>query len=186
MQLEQFTDEGTLEIEEVEALSKTPDEFAAHVRTAVEDRNVEFVMVDGTAGYRQSLRGDDSPAQLTREIHALCRYLKRMGVTVILIEEISAITGEFAPTTHQISYLADNLVFLRYLEIEGEMQKAIGVLKKRYSGFETSLRQLSIDTDGLHIGSPLTGYQGLLTGIAEPIESAHEKKTNNETDDQTD
>lgn len=186
MQLEQFTDEGTLEIKEIEALSKTPDEFAAHVQTAVEDCNVEFVMIDGTAGYRQSLRGDDSPAQLTREIHALCRYLKRMGVTVILIEEISAITGEFAPTTHQISYLADNLVFLRYLEIEGGMQKAIGVLKKRYSGFETSLRQLSIDTDGLHIGSPLSGYQGLLTGIAKPIESAHGKKINNETDYQTD
>lgn len=185
MQLEQFTEEGVLEIDEVEALSKTPDEFADHVRTAIEDRNVEFVMIDGTAGYRQSLRGDDSPAQLTRELHALCRYLKRMGVTVVLIEEISAVTGEFAPTTHQISYLADNLIFLRYLEIDGELRKAIGVLKKRYSGFETSLRELRIDSDGLHIGSPISGYRGLLKGIAEPIESATAERIDNGADEPT-
>ena len=174
MQVEQFVDEGVLEVEEIESLTKSPDEFAYYIREAVENRGVEFVMIDGTAGYRQSLRGDDSPEQLTRELHALCRYLKRMGVTVILIEEISTITGEFTPTTNQISYLADNLVFLRYLEVDGELRKAIGVLKKRYSGFETALRGLSIDTDGIHIGEPLSGHRGILTGVAETAASADE------------
>jgi circadian clock protein KaiC len=163
---------GKLEIEEVEALTRSPDEFAAHVRTAVEERDVEFVMLDGIVGYRQGLRGDDSEAALSRELHALCRYLKRMGVTVVLIEEVQYVTGEFSPTAHQISYLADNIVFLRYLELEGQLRKAIGVLKKRYGGFERSLRTLSIDgTDGLSLGDPLTGYSGLLTGIAEPTHS---------------
>jgi circadian clock protein KaiC len=92
-----------------------------------------------------------------------------MGVTVVLIEEVQYVTGEFSPTAHQISYLADNIVFLRYLETEGDLRKAIGVLKKRYGGFENALRWLSIDEgDGLSIGDPLTGYSGLLTGIAKP------------------
>lgn len=174
MRVEQFVDEGVLEVEEIESLTKSPDEFAYHVREAVENRGVEFVMIDGTAGYRQSLRGDDSPEQLTRELHALCRYLKRMGVTVILIEETSSITGEFTPTTNQISYLADNLLFLRYLEVDGDLCKAIGVLKKRYSGFETALRGLSIDTDGIHIGDSLSGHRGILTGIVESPASSDE------------
>jgi circadian clock protein KaiC len=97
-----------------------------------------------------------------------------MGVTVILIEETSSITGEFAATENQISYLADNIVFLRYLEINGELQKAIGVLKKRYSGFESTLRGLSIDSDGIHVGDPLSGHRGLLKGIVDSDPPADE------------
>jgi circadian clock protein KaiC len=94
-----------------------------------------------------------------------------MGVTVVLIEEVGTLTGEFSPTVNQISYLADNIVFLRYLEINGELQKSIGVLKKRYGDFETALRELSIDADeGLTVGDQLKGYRGLLTGIAEALD----------------
>jgi circadian clock protein KaiC len=171
MELESLVDAGEREIEEVETLTRTPDEFAAHVREAVEERDIGFVMLDGIAGYRQGLRGEESTAALTRELHALCRYLKRMGVTVVLIEEVQYVTGEFSPTTHEISYLADNIVFLRYLETEGRLEKAIGVLKKRYGGFEKSLRWFSIESgEGLRVGEALAGYQGLLTGIAEPVD----------------
>ncbi|GAB7094743.1 ATPase domain-containing protein [Halolamina litorea] len=170
MDVEGYVADGGLEVEEVEALTRSPDEFAADVREAVEDRGVEFVMLDGIVGYRQGLRGDDSAAALTRELHALCRYLKRMGVTVVLIEEVQYVTGEFSPTAHQISYLADNIVFLRYLETDGRLEKAIGVLKKRYSDFENSMRGLEIRSGtGLSVGEPLAGYHGILTGIAEPV-----------------
>jgi circadian clock protein KaiC len=172
MNVESLVADGMAEVEEVESLTLTSDEFAYDARQAVEERDVSFVMIDGTSGYRQALRGDDSPDALTRELHALCRYLKRMGVTVILIEEVGTLTGEFSPTVNQISYLADNIVFLRYLEIDGELQKAIGVLKKRYGDFETALRELSIDTDGLTVGDQLKGYRGLLTGIAESIDDS--------------
>ena len=42
-----------------------------------------------------------------------------MGVAVLLISEIEAITGDFRATEAGISYLADNIVFLRYLEVQG-------------------------------------------------------------------
>ncbi|MFC7028547.1 hypothetical protein ACFQH8_16180 [Halomicroarcula sp. GCM10025710] len=94
-----------------------------------------------------------------------------MGVTVVLIEEVQYVTGEFSPTAHDISYLADNIIFLRYLETDGELRKAIGVLKNRYGDFENSLRTLSIESDaGIRVGDPISGYHGLLTGIAEPTD----------------
>jgi len=167
MDVRDLLEADQLEVEEVEPLSLSPDEFSSHVREAVEERDVDFIVLDGIAGYRQSLRGDDSQAMLTRELHSLCRYCKRMGVSVVLIEEISAVTGEFSPTDNKISYLADNIVFLRYLELGGDIHKAIGVLKKRYSDFESTPRELSIDSTGLAVGSPLTGYRGLLTGTVE-------------------
>ena len=169
MRVDELIEEDTLEIVEIESLTKSPDEFAHLVREGVEERGVEFVMIDGIAGYQLGLRGEESRQDLTRELHALCRYLKRMGVTVILVEEIRNITGDFTVTDQQISYLADNILFLQYHEAGGEIRKSVGVLKKRFGDFEHSLRRLSIGDDGLRVGEQLAGYQGILTGTPEPV-----------------
>jgi len=167
--IEPSVEDGLLDIREIESLTRSPDEFAHAVRTAVEEDDPGIVMLDGTAGYRLGLRGDDSETALTRELHALCRYLKRMGVAVVLIEEVPDITGQFRATDERISYLADNIVFLRYLELDGEVSKAIGVLKKRFGPFEQSLRALTIDGEGVVVGERLTGLRGVLTGTPERV-----------------
>jgi len=157
--------DGTLEIEEVEPLALSPDVFADRVRSAVEARDVEVVVIDGISGYRMSILGDETG--LLRELHALCRYLGNMGVTVVLVDDIDSVTGEFQPTSRRISYLADNIVFFRYIEYRGEIRKAIGVLKKRVSDFEPTLRRFRITGDGLVVGEPLTGLRGILSGTPE-------------------
>ncbi len=163
--VDEMLDDGSLAFEYVEPLALSSDEFASRVRTEVEDRDARVVMIDGTMGYRLSLRGDESG--LVSELHALVRYLRNVGVTVILIEETGSVTGEFEPTREGISYLADNILFLRYLELEGEIRRAVGVLKKRLGPFESTLRELRIREDGLWIGDPLDDLRGVLTGTPE-------------------
>jgi circadian clock protein KaiC len=155
-------DEGALEIHEIEPLSVSADEFAHRVRESVEERNVDFVLLDGTAGYRLALQNPND--ELREELHALCRYLRNMGVTVVLTDELSSVTGTFQASDSHVSYLADTVVFLRYIEVDGEMQKAIGVLKKRFGPFEATLRSFRIDADGIHVGDTLSNLQGILTG----------------------
>ncbi len=157
---------GTLSIVAVEPLHLSPDEFASMVRQEVEQKQVRIVMIDSVAGYRLSVRGDD----LVLHLHALCKYLQNVGMTVILVNETESITGDFRATEIGISYLADNIVFLRYLEMRGEMRKAIGVLKKRLSNFERTLREIDITSDGIKVGRPLTQLRGLLTGIPDWID----------------
>lgn len=166
--VDEMVEQGTLALEEIEPMNLSADEFAHRVRTDVEERGTEVVMIDGTAGYRLSLRDEDG---LTEHLHALCRYLRNVGVTVILIEEQSEVAGDFSSTEENISYLADTVLFLRYLELGGEIRKAVGVLKKRLSGFEPTLRELSIDEDGLHVGDPMTDLRGILTGTPERADS---------------
>jgi circadian clock protein KaiC len=157
--------DGSLELREVEALSVSPDEFAAEVREQVEVEGASVVVIDGISGYRMSIRGDDE--DLVRELHALCRYLRGMGVTTVLLDDIPAVTGDFEPTSERISYLADAILFLRYLEYRGEVRKAAGVLKKRSSDFERALREFEITANGLALGAPLTDLRGVLTGTPE-------------------
>ncbi|WP_255359014.1 ATPase domain-containing protein [Haladaptatus sp. R4] len=114
----EMMEEGTLSVEEVEPLDHSAMEFARKVRREVEENDISIVMIDGLQGYKLSVSSEDDE-MLVRKLHTLSRYLKNMGVSVILVDEIDTVTGDFRATEAGISYLADNLVFLRHLEISG-------------------------------------------------------------------
>ena len=125
-----------------------------------------MVMLDSSSGYqisvsRLSVAGED----IIERLHALCRYLVGMGVTVVIINEMPKITSDNVEATDpSISYLSDTLIILRYIEVRGEVQKTIGVLKKRTGDYEKSLRSLIITDQGIEVGEPLRGLQGILRG----------------------
>jgi circadian clock protein KaiC len=152
---------GTLHITAVEPLHYSPDEFAHLVRRTVDELNADIVLIDSISGYSLSLRGED----LVVHLHGMVKYLQNRGVTVILIQEIREVVGEFRASDVGISYIADNIIFLRYLEYKGEMRRAIGVLKKRLSDFEKTLREYTITRYGIRIGAPLSHLRGVMTGI---------------------
>ena len=163
---------GTLSLINIEPLRYTPNQFAHLVRTEVEQNNAKIVMIDSTSGYKLSMQGEE----LVRQLHSLCQYLKNMGVTVILINETHTIAGEeFTITEVGLSYLADNLVFLRYLEVNGQLHKAIGVLKKRMSDFERTLRGFQITRYGIKVGEPLSQLRGILSGIPDLVDNEQRK-----------
>lgn len=132
----------------------------------VEKRNTKIVMIDSTSGYKLSVRG----AEITTHLHALCKYLNNQGVTVFLPTEIKKITGEFQIAQEDISYLADNVIILRYIEIKGELRRAIGVLKKRLGDFEKNLREFQITKYGIKVGEPLKNMRNILSGAPSFIE----------------
>lgn len=166
--VEDMLTEGTLRIEEIDALDQSPQEFAENVRREVEAHDTRLVMLDGVAGYRLTLQGSRSP--MLTHLHALGRYLKGQGVTGIFVDETAEITGPFNATQDNISYLADSIVFLRHIELRGELRKAIGVLKKRTGDYERTLREFEITSDGLRVGEPLTKLRGVLTGTPDTVE----------------
>ncbi|MDB6151832.1 MAG: putative circadian clock protein KaiC [Chthoniobacteraceae bacterium] len=171
MPLQPLIDSQMLSVVQVEPLRFTPDEFAHLVRQEVEDRSARLVMLDSVSGYHLSMHGeemDGNDDRLVIHLHALCKYLRNMGVTGILVNEVERFTGEFRATESGISYLTDNIIFLRYVEMNAEIHRVIGVLKKRLSGFERALRELEIiPHEGIKVGPPLTGLTRILTGTPE-------------------
>jgi circadian clock protein KaiC len=157
----QMVDQGTLSVVHVEPLQFTADEFALMVREEVEKRGTRIVMIDSVSGYRLSLHDED----LVAHLHALAKYLQNMGVAVLLINEVESIIGEFRVTDVGVSYMADNIIFIRYLERLGEITKGMGVLKKRMSDFEKTLRELTITSEGLKVGPKLSAIRGILAGM---------------------
>jgi len=65
------------------------------------------------------------------------------------------------------------------LELEGELRRAISVVKVRNSQHSKEIREYSIDSSGsLVIGARLGGYRGLLTGTPREGESRDESDRN--------
>lgn len=162
--IKHMLDKGNLKIESIEPLSYSPDEFSKMVRSDVEENDTKFVMIDSIGGYGMAVREEKTLDRL----HSLTVYLQNMGVTTFLINETQSITGTLETTNMHASYLADNIVFLRYYEMEGELQKAIGVLKKRLSDFEKSIRRFYITNNGIRVGEKLSGFRGILSGAPLP------------------
>lgn len=161
--VKEMIDREILHISDVLPLELTADEFTRDVQREVQTNDAKIVMIDGLDGFRNSLRGISTHDN--RAVLSLSRYLKNMGITVILVNEIHQITGEFLATEKGLSYIADNVIFLRHIEYQGELRKVIGVLKMRTSGYEQKLRELEISEYGLRVGAPLSNLHGILSGV---------------------
>jgi circadian clock protein KaiC len=159
---------GMLSIVQMEPLRHTPDEFAFMVRQEVEGRDARIVIIDSISGYRLSLEGED----LMKHLHRLCKYLRNAGTTAIMLNEVHRIADTFQATEIDISYLMDSIVFLRYIELSGGIRRAIGVLKKRVSDFEKTMREMKFTKYGLKIEEPITNIRGILTSYPDWSQSA--------------
>lgn len=163
-----MVEQGTISLKQLRPWSFDSGRFADHIRREVEQEGTSMVMIDSLNSFWKC--GDQK--ELEGQLHRVCKYLVGEGVTVVLINEIGNITGNFRVTEMGLSHLADNLIFLRYLEMKGEMRKAIGVLKRRTGSFERNLREFQITEYGLKVGEPLTQLRGVLTGTPDWTDGA--------------
>ena len=76
-----------------------------------------------------------------------------------------------------VSYLADAVLMLRYYEAEGEIHKAISVLKKRSGAHETAIRDFALNSEGIRVGPPLRQFRGILSGV--PIVNSDSNSSSN-------
>jgi len=67
-----------------------------------------------------------------------------------------------------VSFLADDILRMRYVSINGQMRKMLMVVKMRRSAHSIDIHEYQITKKGVVIGEPLRGYRGLTTGIPEP------------------
>jgi circadian clock protein KaiC len=158
-----MVEQGKVLIEQLRPWSFDSGRFDDRIRREVEAEGTRLVMIDSLNSFWKC--GDQK--QLQEQLHRVCKYLVGKGVTVLLINEVGDITGNFRVTEAGLSHLADTLIFLRYLEMRGELRKAIGVLKRRAGDFENNLREFQITEHGLKVGKPLTELRGVLTGTPE-------------------
>lgn len=159
--LEAHQRDGNMVIQQVDAAEQSPGEFAHLVRSSVDDHNIKTVVIDSINGYHAAMLGESSPVL---HIHELLLYLNRLGAATFMTVAQQGLVGDMkAPV--DITYLADTVILMRYFEALGEVRRAVSVIKKRFGGHESTIREYKIGSHGLTVGKPLSAFQGVLRGV---------------------
>jgi circadian clock protein KaiC len=97
-------------------------------------------------------------------MHEMLTYLNQQGVLTFVILAQSGMVGQQMQSPVDMTYLSDAVLLLRFFEAEGEIRRAISVVKKRTGSHESSIREMRIDSGGVRVGDKLAGFRGVLTG----------------------
>ena len=153
-------DAGHLHIQQLDAAELSPGEFAHRVRATIQDPAVKTVVIDSLNGYQAAMPQENS---LILHMHEILQFLNRHGVSTFLTVAQQGMMGDMRSPV-DITYLADSVIMLRFFEARGSVKRAISVVKKRTGRHEATIREFWID-GGLHVGEPLTNFQGVLRGV---------------------
>jgi circadian clock protein KaiC len=166
MKVDEHVDRGRMVIRQIDPAEVSPGEFAHLVVDATKEQKTEFVVIDSLNGYVTAMPDE---RLLDIRLHELMSYLAQRGVTTLLTLAQHGVFSSVSGSQAEVSYLADSLLMLRFFEAQGEVRKAISVLKKRSGGHELTIREFQITDHGVRVGSPLREFQGVLTGVPEFI-----------------
>lgn len=158
--LEAFQDSGNAIVEQVDAAELSPGEFSHRVRAAVDRHGIKTVVIDSLTGYEAAMLEEKA---LILHLHEILLYLNRQGITTLVTMAQNGLVGDMDVPVH-VTYLADTVLLLRYFEADGNIRRAISVMKKRTGAHESTIREYRIGEDGLHLGEPLRGFWGVLQG----------------------
>ncbi|HEY0781086.1 MAG TPA: circadian clock protein KaiC, partial [Thermoanaerobaculia bacterium] len=107
----------------------------------------------------------------TSQLHELFKFTNQKGVVNLVTLAQSGVATVAMRSPVDATYLADNVVLFRYFESFGRLRRAISVMKKRSGAHESTLRELTTSARGIEISEPLSGFQGILTGVPVPAPS---------------
>ena len=147
--------------QQIDPAELPPGEFASLVRRAVEQDGASMVIIDSLNGYLNAMPEERF---LALHLHELLSYLSEQGVAAIMVVAQHGLIGTMTASI-DVSYLADAVVMLRYYEAEGEIHKAISVLKKRSGSHETAIRDFALSSSGIRVGPPLRQFRGIMSGV---------------------
>jgi len=151
---------GVLKVHQIDPAEMSPGEFT-HAVCRAADGGAKVVVIDSLNGYLNAM---PEAGFLNTHLHEVLTYLSQRGVATFLVGVQPGIVGAMT-TGMDVSYMADNVLILRYFEARGRVEKAISVFKKRGSGHETTLRRFAIKSSGLEVGEVLDNFHGILTGV---------------------
>jgi circadian clock protein KaiC len=164
MQLEPYLDNGTIHLEQVDPAELSPGEFVHRIRRGAEQRHWRVVVIDSLNGLMNAMSEERA---LTIQLHEVLSYLNQVGVASFLVLAQYGLLGAAMTSPADVSYLADNVLLLRYFEAAGEVRQALSVMKRRSGPHERSIRQMLMSDGKITIGEPLRNFTGVLTGTPE-------------------
>lgn len=156
--------QGLVHLSYAAPVELSTDRFLNEARDLTERFHAKRAVVDSLTGLALGAVTDRRYKEL---VYSLAKHFRSRGITLLTTMEINELLGAAQLSGHGVSFAADNVVQLRYMEREGKLDRAISVIKARGVNLSTELRPFRIGPHGMDIGKSdeLLGLRAVLTGL---------------------
>jgi circadian clock protein KaiC len=155
-------DSGLLRIRHLEPVEISLDVVGAELREAsLGESRVHRVVVDSLAELEPAARGT---ARFPDYLTALTGLFASIGATTVLTSETTAFFGPAFELPHGLAFVADNVILLRYAELESEVRRVLAIVKLRDGDHTKDLLEVEITKTGMNVIGKFSGLTGVLGG----------------------
>ena len=164
LDLETSVKDGLLEIIYLRPLDLSVDEMMQELIDAVQRTGATRLVLDSLAGFEMAL-APGFRADFRESLYRMIFALTGVGITILSTLEMEETFDKLAFSSYMISFLTDDIIRMRYVEIDGQLRKILMVLKMRGGAHSRDIREYEITVDGIVIGERPRDYVHLITGI---------------------
>ena len=177
-------EKGKLEILYLRPLDLSVDETMQEILDAIERIGAKRLVIDSLVGFEMAL-APGFRADFRESLYRMIGALTGAGVTILSTVEVEDTFTALSFSHYTISFLTDDIIRMRFVEIDGQLRKVIVVIKMRGGNHSKDIREYVISDKGVVVIRPRsTDYHGLTTGIptrtgprpAQQVEAAPEPK----------
>jgi circadian clock protein KaiC len=141
------------------------------IHNLIADFKPRIIIVDPVS----NLTAVGSSVEVKSVLTRLFDYLKGEHVTTLLTDLVH-FGGSLERTNEEISSLIDTWVLLRDIEINGERNRGLYILKSRGMAHSNQIREVLLSDHGIELVDVYLGAGGVLTGSARASQDAKEKE----------
>jgi circadian clock protein KaiC len=157
---------GLITLSYTSPVELSTDLFLDRARQQIEALDVRRAVLDSLTSMAL---GVPSERRFKELVYAMTKHFRARGVTLNMNLEIPDLLGSAQLSSYGISFAADNVIQLKYVEVEGCLERGISVLKARGVRHTTDVRRLTVRPDGIEVASAFAGLRGVLTGLPVPV-----------------
>ena len=177
LRFERLIRERKIGIIQTRPLDLSIDEMLNEIVEAIHRLKARRLVIDSLSGFELAL-APTFREDFRESLYRMVTVLTGMGITMMMTAELQDNYMDLRFSPHGTAFLTDAIIMQRYIELKGQLQRVMAVVKVRGSAHSKDLRAFEITERGIVMGETLGGYEGLLTGSPKQIPSAP-----SETDD---
>lgn len=162
--IQAMKDAGKLKLVYFRPLDLSVDETLAEILESVDAINADRVIIDSLSGFEVAL-APGFREDFRESLYRLVGALTGVGVTVFMTAEIVGGYPDVRFTSEKVSFITDDIIVQRFIEIEGQLKKVLVVVKMRGSSHSPDFRTYEIGANGVVVGGSLKNYHGITTGV---------------------
>jgi circadian clock protein KaiC len=165
LHLKRAEENGTLEVLYLRPLDLSVDETMCAILDAITRVGAKRLVIDSLVGFEMAL-APGFRADFRESLYRMIGALTGAGVTILSTVEVEDTFTAFSFSHYAISFLTDDIIRMRYVEIDGQLRKVMVVIKMRGGNHSKDIREYVITDKGVVIIRPRqTDYVGLTSGI---------------------